>query len=1059
MNKYFIRLSIVSMLMICCLGLAKAQDDCLPVSVPFSENFDDLLAGYGVMPDCWTNLYGTSEPRVNNGGNPEKCLQFGGNECCAVLPQMSVPLNTLRVNFDMSTRNTGNIMWVVAFDSPEDVNLETIVPLDTITMSVTNTYQSFEVHLNQYTGTGRYIGFYFFGAGANAYIDNVVVSVLPNCLNPINMQVSSITSNSALITWDEVGTATQWRGIMSTTPVTNFNTQTPITLNSTTYMPSNLQPNTTYYFYVQSVCGGENSEWSSCSFTTSCGTANLPLTEGFATMELPSCWEVQSVAGNATLDFVSMGNNPIVYPPASCMVQWASGVYPAGRQARLVSQTVSTQGAAALNVAFDWYHGTESPEAVNEGVQVQYSFDGITWINSVQNMIPRYKEGQSGWTQYDVVIPAAGNQASVYVGFLFTSDAGRNCYLDNVSLTATSGCYMPANLSVSDVAGNTAVASWEEVGSATSWQLVLSEQPVTNFAGMNIIPVNTTTYTFSDLNPLSTYYLYVRSACSGSSNSAWTSAVSFTTGCGLIMHLPYSENFENNGVGGNAFPDCWSRPATSYYNSQRTPSITDIASNEGERSLIFCTGSNSQTYAISPAINEDVHNLGVSFFLYRENQQYSGTIEVGVMSNPNDYATFESVQTFNPTAETWTFCSASFANTSVTGTGKYIAFRHNGVVDFNYCLIDEVTILEDPDCWPASHLAISDVTGNSATFSWLDVNETPAAWHLKISEDYLQNPDGYANVLDTIVNGNSFTINYLNGGTTYYFYIQSDCGSNQLGVWQYETFTTDPCNCFVQINMVDQFGDGWNGALIRMKRGNTVIAEVTLEEGATGSAIVYTCEAGNIDYYFVNGVHDEEVSFTIVNHLGNTIFTSSGVPGSSFFSNSPACGVSCTTAPTNVTATNIQGGATITWNTVTNAQSYAVYRNGDLIAEYIPTTSYTDYSMVDGDNCYTVAATCIVGQSAQSSSSCVVGIDDNHAFGQIGVYPNPTSGVFNVQLEMTATQQVDIQVFDIFGQQIFTQKATGNLTEIDLSSKSSGIYVLRLVADGNVVATAKVVKQ
>ncbi|MCQ2280657.1 MAG: choice-of-anchor J domain-containing protein [Bacteroidales bacterium] len=1058
MIKSLIRTCIMAMLLFCFLFQVKAQD-CPPVSVPYSENFDELYAGYGVLPECWTNLYETDELRVNNGGNPEKCLQFGG-DCCAILPQMSVPLNTLRINFDMSSRSTSNEMYVVAFDSPDDYDLATIVYLDTITMSTTYTYQSFEVHLNHYTGMGRYIGFYFSGSGSDySYVDNIVVSELPNCLNPINIQASSITSNSALITWDEVGTATQWRGILSTNPITNFSGQTPISLSSPSYMPANLTPNTTYYFYVQSVCGAENSEWSSCTFTTLCGCSNLPLTEGFSSMSLPACWNVQSLSGNATLTFVSTGNNPIVYSPGSCMVQWASGTYPAGRQARLVSPAISTQGTSALSVAFDWYHGVESPEAVNEGVQIQYSTDGVTWTNAAQNMIPRCQEGMSGWTPYEVVIPAAGNQPNVYVGFLFSSDAGRNCYLDNVSLTAASGCFVPANVTVSDIAGNSAVVSWSEVGSATSWQLVRSEQPVTNFSGMNIIPVNTSSYTFTDLNPLTTYYLYVRSSCSDNTTSAWSQGVSFTTGCGLIMHLPYSENFENNGVGGNAFPDCWSRPATSYYNTQQTPSITDIAANEGERSLIFCTGSNSQTYAISPAINEDIHQLGVSFFLYRENEQYSGTLEVGVMSDPNDYATFESVRTFNPTAETWTFCSASFANTNTTGAGKHIAFRHNGVVDFNYCLMDEVVILEDPDCWPATHLEVSDVTGNSASFSWLDVNETPASWHLKISEDYMQNPDGYANVIDTIISGNTFSINYLNGGTTYYFYLQPDCGSNQLGVWQNLTFNTDPCNCFVRINMEDQYGDGWNGAMIRMKRGNTVIAEVTLEDGTSGSEIVYTCESGNIDYYFVSGAHDEEVSFNIVNNQGVTIYTSNGIPGSSFFSNSPSCGVSCTTAPNNVTATNVQGGATITWSPVANAQTYAIYRNGALIAEYIPSTSYTDYSMVSGDNCYTVAATCIVGQSAQSGSSCVVGIDDSHPLCQIGVYPNPTSGVFTVQLEMIDLQQVEIQVFDVFGKQLFTKNVTGNLTEINLSSMSSGIYVLRMVAEGNVVATAKVVKQ
>lgn len=1058
MTKSLLRICVLALLIICSLNQVKAQG-CSPVSVPFSENFDSYSPGVGVIPDCWTNLFETNEPRVNNGGNPEKCLQFAG-ECVAILPEMAAPLNTLRINFDMSTRSTSNTMYIVAFDSPEDYDLETMVILDTITMSVTYTYQSFEVHLNHYSGTGRYIGFYFDGSGSNyAYIDNVVVSELPNCLNPINLQVSSLTSTSAAISWDEVGTATQWRRILSTTPVTNFNAQTPVTLSTTSYMPTNLTPNTSYYFYVQSVCNGENSEWSSCTFTTLCGTASLPLTEGFASPELPTCWASESVTGNAAVTCVNYGLNPSVYPQSSCMIQWASGSYPAGRQARLVAPSISAQSASAVSVAFDWYHGTEIPTAVNEGVRIQYSFDGENWSNAVQGLIPRCLAGMEGWTHYEVVIPAAGGHTAVYIGFLFTSDGGRNCYLDNVNISAASGCYVPANVAVTNIGGNSVDAGWDEVGTASSWQLVLSEYPISDFTSITPISTNGTNYTFSSLNPVTTYYLYVRSVCSATSTSAWSTPATFTTECGLIMNLPYGESFEDYGVGGAAFPTCWTRPTTSYYQSQQTPSATNVSAIDGENSLMFCTGSNSQTYAISPAISEEVHNLAVSFFLYRENEQYSGSIDVGIMSDPSDYATFERVQTFNPTAENWTFCSVSFANTATTGTNKHIAFRHNGVVDFNYCLIDEVVILEDPDCWPATHLEVSNVTGNTASFAWMDVNENSANWHLKISENPMSNPDGYANVLDTIFSGNTFSINYLNGNTTYYYYLQPDCGGNQLGIWQNGFFTTDPCNCYVQINMRDNFADGWNGAMIRLKRGNTVIGEATLAEGGADTAIIYTCESGNIDFYFISGAHDEEISFEIINSMGFTIYTSNGTIGSSFLSYSPACGVSCTTVPSNVTATNVQGGATITWSPVTNAQSYVVYRNGNVIAEYIPTTSYTDYSMVDGDNCYTVAATCIVGESAQSSSSCVVGIDDHHQLGQIGVYPNPTSGIFNLQMEIPVSQQVDIQVFDIFGKMLFSQNATGNLTEIDLTSMASGVYVLRLVADGKVAATAKVVKQ
>ena len=221
----------------------------------------------------------------------------------------------------------------------------------------------------------------------------------------------------------------------------------------------------------------------------------------------------------------------------------------------------------------------------------------------------------------------------------------------------------------------------------------------------------------------------------------------------------------------------------------------------------------------------------------------------------------------------------AWAVLNLTGSNRYIALRHNGTSDFNYCLIDELVILLHPDCWPAQHLTLSGVTGNEATLTWDNVNGTDAAWHLKMADYPLNDPTGYANVLDTLIQNVNFHIDYLNGGTTYYYYLQSVCGNNEVGACQSGSFTTAPCNCYIRIIMHDQYGDGWNGAKIQMKRGNTILAEVTLEDGSLDTAMIYTCEAGIIDYYFVGSPiqssYDAEVSFQIETSQGMQLYASS----------------------------------------------------------------------------------------------------------------------------------------------------------------------------------------
>ncbi|MBR5920123.1 MAG: T9SS type A sorting domain-containing protein, partial [Bacteroidales bacterium] len=94
-----------------------------------------------------------------------------------------------------------------------------------------------------------------------------------------------------------------------------------------------------------------------------------------------------------------------------------------------------------------------------------------------------------------------------------------------------------------------------------------------------------------------------------------------------------------------------------------------------------------------------------------------------------------------------------------------------------------------------------------------------------------------------------------------------------------------------------------------------------------------------------------------------------------------------------------------------------------------------------------------------------VGIDDHEIAGSMTVYPNPTTGVVNVQWTINGGQWPDgeIQVVDMYGRlldMVETQSFTSlQPVQFDLSRYASGIYFVRSVVDGNVMAVRKVVKQ
>ncbi|MBQ7734875.1 MAG: C10 family peptidase [Bacteroidales bacterium] len=80
--------------------------------------------------------------------------------------------------------------------------------------------------------------------------------------------------------------------------------------------------------------------------------------------------------------------------------------------------------------------------------------------------------------------------------------------------------------------------------------------------------------------------------------------------------------------------------------------------------------------------------------------------------------------------------------------------------------------------------------------------------------------------------------------------------------------------------------------------------------------------------------------------------------------------------------------------------------------------------------------------------------------GILNLYPNPTNSTVTLQLTPeTCTLNPEIQIFDIYGQRLQIMPVRDERTQIDLSHYATGIYLIKLVNDGKVMAVRKAVKQ
>mgnify|MGYP003450391556 FL=1 len=74
---------------------------------------------------------------------------------------------------------------------------------------------------------------------------------------------------------------------------------------------------------------------------------------------------------------------------------------------------------------------------------------------------------------------------------------------------------------------------------------------------------------------------------------------------------------------------------------------------------------------------------------------------------------------------------------------------------------------------------------------------------------------------------------------------------------------------------------------------------------------------------------------------------------------------------------------------------------------------------------------------------------------KISVYPNPSNGIFNIENEGSTI----IEIFDILGNQITTQKANVGTTMVDLNGFTAGIYFAKITTENNQTQTVKLIKQ
>ncbi|MBR4136493.1 MAG: fibronectin type III domain-containing protein, partial [Bacteroidales bacterium] len=628
------------------------------------------------------------------------------------------------------------------------------------------------------------------GTGENSYwTPFVTFTTDPYCTPPVNVHASQIQGSSALIQWNAALVGANDYTVEYSEAGANVWTSQVVT--ATECMLSGLTPNTAYDVRVFSNCTQSSADTIAITFTTGCllggdvaignGTTTssyIPSYSLYKNAFTQQIFTAAEMGGAAEIHSISLYMNALgqqrnikFYLMHTTSANLSSGWLPTDSAVLVFdsSHTYAT-GWNTFNFSTPFqYDGVRNLVLIAVDSNASYT-SGNTWrTHSAFTGSARYV--YSDGTVYTInPVPSATG----------TSLSTRNNIIFGIPCDSTSTCVSP-NVYVSAVTDESVTIAWVAGYSETSWELEYSTD-ATNWTSEGT--VTTSPYTIYNLTSDTPYLIRMRSVCGGGDNSNWTT-VQATTPCTSIT-VPYFEHFDTApGSGAGNMVSCWTRGTNS---TTAYPYTSSSYAHSGTYSVYFYGTSAYYSYIASPRIDDNVqmNNLQVRFYAYKTSANYS--IEVGVMTDPNDINTFETLGQFSPSATSnWEYFDV---NTNFyTGSGRYIAFRPtSGITSYMY--IDDVEIDIIPTCDHVTNITVdpTSITTSGATLVW-------AAGGSETDWEVVYGPAGSINDPNmetaTQVSGSpTVDLTGLNASTEYDVYVRAICSPSDVSAWMYSSFMT-----------------------------------------------------------------------------------------------------------------------------------------------------------------------------------------------------------------------------------------------------------------------------
>lgn len=998
---------------------------CNAVTLPWSENFDALATGTDVFPNCWSYVNTSSNwsisttPTANSGANSLR--RTWSTEGWAFTPLATLTAGTsYTFSYYRRTNDT-----TVGYDITVGVGTAQTEAAMTTTLSSESGYQgpAWTKFTHEFTPTvtGDYsFGVYVFaGSPPNGInFDDFKVEVTPSCIEPNGLSASAVTATTATISWNAATPVPSngYQYVLSTTNTTPVGAGTAVAGLTTNLI--SLTPNTVYYLFVRSDCGGNFSSWSPAySFTTDCVsvTAFTENFDGVTTPNFPSCWARVGTAGNA--------NTQTTNPSSAPNTMYIYGF--SGSLGVVKMQQVSNLGAGTHRLRFKM----RGNFTAGDNVEVGYLTDPLDDATFVS--LASFTASTLTYQDFSYAPPAG--TYSDYIAFRHAGVSGLSILIDDVAWepipAVAPGCVAVTSPANGAVNVNTSTVTWSSNVDATGYKIKVGTTPAgSEFLALTDV-LNVTSYDLGALAAGTTYYVTVI-AYNPTGDATGCTTSSFTT-CGATTVLPWTENFDTLAtVGTNSFPGCWTEENGDWESSNATTRNTPRSGANYIRDAWTAT----DEYMWTPGFNL---TAGVSYdfsaYVQGDNGEtwsvdmyYNTTANsAGATALGTSYAPAGTGGTSGPyTPQSYVEMRRTFVPT-VTGTYYFGLNVNEPTGDPYYVAFDDFKVELTPSC-AAPSPTVSAVTSSSASISW-----TATTGNYEYVLDQLAtDPAGSGTVLAT----ESYNATTLSSVTTYYFHVRTVCAGPTYSTWSTISFTTLP---------TPPVNDDCAGA-------TTLIPAADFATGAITGTLVGASNSEDVDPTIpAPGCalylgHD--VWYTaVVPASGSITFETGNAPSSAITDSGMAiytgtCGALTLADCDDSTSANPGDHALITLDGTTTP---AVTAGETLYARVWRYNNITTTRDINAVGEFRIAAW---DPSLSTNSFDLKGLK---------VYPNPVKDIFKVAYVKNISS---VSVTNLVGQEVLNKKVNALSSEIDMSNLASGTYLVKVTSEG-LSKTIKVVKE